>query len=80
MPMIREQMSASYDGGQRSQARSAGNQEHDEELILHGIGRLDAGKNLARHHARQGNKTDCMPLMVGMKPLRKASRIIGSSA
>src|SRR6516225_4671305 len=55
---------------QRSQARSAGNQEHDEELILHGIGRLDAGKNLARHHARQGNKTDCMPLMVGMKPLR----------
>src|SRR6516162_395799 len=59
MPMIREQMSGSYDGGQRSQARSASDQEHDEELILHGIGRLDAGENLPRHHSRQGNKTDC---------------------
>jgi len=58
MPMIREQMSTSDDGSQRSQARPAGNQEHDEELIFHGIGRRDAGKNLTGHHSRQGNKTN----------------------
>ena len=59
MPMIRKQMSASYNGGQRTQARSAGNQEHDKELILDGIGRLDARKDLAGHHSRQGDKADC---------------------
>ena len=59
MPMIREQASASHNGGQRSQARSARDQEHDQELIFHPVYRFDAGKDVGGHHSRQGKKFDC---------------------
>src|SRR5262245_25136913 len=58
MPMIGEQVSASHNGGQRSQSRSAGNQEHYQELIFHSVYRFDPGKDLARHHSWQRNETN----------------------
>jgi len=78
MPMIREQAPASQDASQCPQPRSAGNQEHDHEWIFHGVHRFDTGKDLAGHHARQRHEPDrAMPLIVGIKPLRSASRTTG---
>ena len=38
--------------GQCSQSCPAGNQEHNQELVFHGVYRFDAGKDLTGHHSR----------------------------
>ena len=58
MSMIGEQACATQDGDQRSEPGPAGDQEHDQQLIFDRIDRLDARKNLAGHHPRQGNEAD----------------------
>ena len=35
---------------------AAGDQEHNQDLIAHRVCRIDAGENLARHHARQSHE------------------------
>lgn len=58
MPMIGQKASASRHGGERPQSRPAGDQEHDQELILDGVDRFDACKDLTGHHPRQRDKAD----------------------
>lgn len=78
MPMIGQKASASRHGGERPQSRPAGDQEHDQELILDGVDRFDACKDLTGHHPRQ--RDAAMLFMIGVKPLLNASRRTGSNA
>ena len=51
--LVGEAVDAAHDGRDRTQGRTAGDQEHDKELILDRFHGGHAGQDLSGHHARQ---------------------------
>ena len=80
MSVASEPIGSADDRAQCADASPAFDQEHDQQLVFHGLGWLHPRENLPGHHSRSDTTpTAAIELMIGMKPLRRAPRVIGSS-
>jgi hypothetical protein len=59
MPAVGQPEGSSDHCAESSKSCAASDQEHYEELIFDGLGRVGACKDLTSHHARQRNQSDC---------------------
>ena len=59
MTPVGEPVNAAEHRHDRTQARSACNQEHDKDLVFDRLGRRHAAEDLPGHHAPQRNHASC---------------------
>ena len=56
MALVGQQHHAADGGQEGAERRGAGDEEHDQHLVLGGADRVGAGDDLAGHHAGQGDE------------------------